>query len=563
MDFDSEIEKYALQNAFKHEGKASPGPVIGQMMGKHHELQGKVNELMPSIAKIVAAVNKLKPEQQRAKLQQIAPELLEEKHERREIGLDELPGAVMDKVVTRTAPNPNGALHIGNARAAVLSFLYAQKYNGKFILRYDDTSPETKPPLKEAYGWIEEDLRWLGAKIDMVAYASKNFERYYQVIEQLLKIGKAYVCMCDNDKWKEKKKKGIACACRDLEPAEHLRRWQHMLTDYKEEEAVLRIKTDLEHKDPSRRDWWAAKIIAKPNHPISGNKYRVWPSYNLQSAIDDHDHGVTHIIRGQEHTQNEMRQRYIYDYLGWQYPVALHHGRIILETGGLSASKSKTNAAIASGEFSGWDDPRLITIRALRRRGFQPEAIRDIEVSIGLNTNDTHISRDMMAAANRKYIDKTSNRYMFVQNPVKIVIDKAPAIESNLKNHPDYPERGTRKVSTNGQFYIPENDFKLLKTGKLYRLMDCLNFSKSRGKFVYKSRTIDEYRQGGERIMHWVATSDAVPVEVLMIDGSTAKGLGESSLKSLNVGDIVQFNRFAFCRLEKKDSTLVFVYTHD
>ena len=247
----------------------------------------------------------------------------------------------------------------------------------------------------------------------------------------------------------------------------------------------------------------------------------------------------------------------------WQYPVAIHHGRIILETAGLSASKSKTNAAIASGEFSGWDDPRLITIRALRRRGFQPEAIRDIEVSIGLNTNDTHVSRDMMAAANRRYIDKTSNRYMFVEGPVKITVDKAPAIESHLKNHPDYPERGTRKVSTNGVFYIAGKDFEQLKTGKLYRLMDCLNFSKSRGKFVYKSRTIDEYRQGGERIMHWVAAGDAVPVEVMMIDGSTARGVGESSLKSLNVGDVVQFNRFAFCKLEKKDASLVFVYTHD
>ncbi len=560
MSLETEIEKHALANAIKHKGKANPAAVIGPLIGKDPALKHKIKKLMKLISKGVAKINKLSPREQFAMLQKLAPDMLEEKPKKeKKPELKELKGAERGKVVTRSAPNPNGAIHLGNARAAVLSFMYAQKYKGKFILRFDDTSPKTKPPLLQAYDWVQEDLKWLGAKIDSVHYASKNFERYYEIAEKLINIGKAYVCTCDPEEWREKKEKGIACPCRNKPVKEHMRRWKAMFTDYKEGDAVLRIKTDLKHKDPSRRDFWAAKVIDNPNHPITGNKHRVWPSYNLQSAIDDHDLGTTHIMRGQEHTQNELRQKYIYKYLGWEYPIAIHHGRVILKTGGLSTSK--TSELIKSGEYSGWDDVRLITIRALRRRGFQAAAIRDIEVDIGLNTNDSIIDSAKLAAFNRRYIDPIANRYMFVHDPVKVKIKNAPELKAVLANHPDFPGKGKREILTTGTFYITKQDYDKLESGGFYRLMDCLNFIKSNKEFVFEGTDMDVYRKKGKGILHWVKSG--LPIKVLMPDGKHIKGLGELALKELRIGEIVQFIRFGFCRLEKKGEILQFVFTHD
>jgi glutamyl-tRNA synthetase len=559
---EQEIEEQALSNALKHEGKAHTGAVAGSLIAQHDQLKQDIGKLMQQISEIVANVNKLDQETQLARLQELAPELLKTKPKvSKKLELGELKGAIEGKVVTRCAPNPNGAIHLGNARAAVLSFMYAQKYKGRFVLRFDDTSPKTKPSLPEAYQWVQEDLKWLGADIDQVFYASQNFDRYYEVSEKLIKLGKAYVCLCDNEEWRKKKEKGIACPCRSKAANEHLNRWKSMFTDFNEGDAVLRIKTDLKHKDSSRRDFWAAKVIENPGHPITGNKHRVWPSYNLQSAVDDHDLGITHIIRGQEHSQNEHRQRYIYKYLGWEYPVAIHHGRIILETGGLSTSK--TRELIENGEYSGWDDPRLITIRALRRRGFQPEAVRDVEVDIGLNTNDAIVSLDKLAAFNRKYIGESSNRYMFVARPVLIKVKNAPELTARLHYHPDKPERGYRQVETKGEFLIAKQDSEALKSGELYRLMDCLNFVKADKDYIFEGKELGAFRKKGKGILHWVDPKGAVPVKVLMPNGRHIKGAGEPCLKQLEVGTILQFNRFGFCKLETKGSTLNFIFTHD
>ena len=552
MATDKEIESYALLNALRHGGKANSGPIVGQILGRNPDLKKEMGKLVPKINEILKIVNAMSVQAQEKKLKEIAPELLEVKEVKKK-GLKDLKNAIEGKVVTRAAPNPNGPIHIGSARAMVLSFLYAQKYKGKFILRFDDTSPKTKPPMPEAYKWIEDDLKWLGAKIDRIEYASKRFEIYYEIIEELINKGHAYICNCDPEKWRQLARKSKACECRDLKPEEHMRRWKDMFSKYKEEEVVLRIKTDLNHKDPSRRDWWAAKVIDNPNHPITKNKYKVWPSYNLQSAVDDHEMGVTHILRGQEHVQNEYRQQYVYDYLGWKYPETVHHGRVILETGGLSTTK--TREMIASGDYTGWDDPRLMTIRALRRRGFVPEAIRDVEISIGLNTNDAIVTDDKIAAANRTYVEEKSNRYMFVENPILIKIIDAPEKVAELEYHPDFPKRGRRKILTKGQFFITKKDNEKLKKGHLYRLMDVLNFKDL--KFV--SEKVDDYRKEGRGILHWVTKDDSIDIEVLMLDGSTIKGKGESALKKVKKGEIIQFNRFGFC---VKEESQKFVYSH-
>ncbi len=442
------ILKYALINAYTHKGgKANPKAVIGKVLGENPELREKAREIVPLVNEVVEEVNSLSLEEQEAKLREIYPEFFEEKEEKKggeKKGLPPLPKAEKGKVVTRFAPNPpDGAFHLGNARAAILSHEYARMYDGKFILRFDDTDPKVKRPEPIFYEWIKEDLEWLGFKIDEIHIASDRLEIYYDYAEKLIKMGKAYVCTCPPEKFRELRDKGIACPHRD-EPVEaQLERWRKMLNgEYKEGEAVVRIKTDLNHPNPAVRDWPALRIIDNPNHPRTGNKYRVWPLYNFASAIDDHELGVTHIFRGQEHAENETRQRYVYEYFGWEYPVTVHHGRLSIE--GVILSKSKTRKGIEEGKYLGWDDPRLGTIRALRRRGIRPEAIRELIIEVGLKRSDTTISWDNLAAINRRIVEPIANRYFFVADPIPMYIEGAQEFTAEIPplHPPDYPERG-------------------------------------------------------------------------------------------------------------------------
>ncbi|NPA47527.1 MAG: glutamate--tRNA ligase, partial [Thermococci archaeon] len=190
------IMKHALINAVQHGGKANLKAVIGKVLGENPELRSKAKEIIPVVREVVEAVNGMSIEEQEAKLREIYPEFFEEKKEKKEEkkGLPPLPKAEKGKVVTRFAPNPDGAFHLGNARAAILSHEYARLYDGKFILRFDDTDPKVKRPEPIFYDWIKEDLEWLGFKIDEIHIASDRLEVYYDYAEKLIRMGKAYVC---------------------------------------------------------------------------------------------------------------------------------------------------------------------------------------------------------------------------------------------------------------------------------------------------------------------------------------------------------------------------------
>ena len=338
--------------------------------------------------------------------------------------LPPLPNADKYKqIVTRFSPNPDCVLHLGSARAILLSHEYARMYNGKFILRFEDTDPKIKKPSLKFYDSIRQDLKWLGCKVDEEYIQSDRLPIYYEYTEKLIGDGNAYVCECPAEEFHKITLVKQACPCRDLPPSEQLERWHRMLEGgYQEGEAVVRVKTELDHPNPAIRDWPALRIIdtKKYPHPRVGSKYIVWPLYNLAAGLDDHLMGMTHIIRGKEHYTNMVRQKYMYQHLGWEYPEAIHYGR--LKITGAALSKSKIVAGIKEGDFADFDDPRLGTFQALRKRGITPEAIKKMIIDVGIKPNDVTLSWENLYSYNRKILDATSNRYFFVAEPTELKV---------------------------------------------------------------------------------------------------------------------------------------------
>ncbi|MEM3402834.1 MAG: glutamate--tRNA ligase, partial [Candidatus Hadarchaeales archaeon] len=319
-DIRVEILRWALANAVAHGGMADVGAVMGKIIAEFPSWKAKISELKAMIDEIVNEVNSLPPEEQERRMEEVGKVELIKKEKMR--GLPELPGVEKGKmVVTRFAPNPNGPIHLGNTRAAILSHEYARKYGGKFILRFEDTNPENVLP--EMYELIKRDLRWLGLSWDEEHVQSDRIQIYYDHAELLLKEGKAYVCTCPAEDFKFHRDRGEPCPCRDLSPSTNLERWRRMIAgDYNEGEAVVRIKTDLSHPNPAVREWPALRVVKTP-HPRVGKKFLVWPLYNFSVSIDDHLMGITHILRGKEHEVNEERQRTLYAHFGWEYPIAI------------------------------------------------------------------------------------------------------------------------------------------------------------------------------------------------------------------------------------------------
>lgn len=559
-----DIKNWALQNAIKYNGKANQGAVIGKLLAEHPELKKELKELNKEISKIISEVNKLEPDKQKKELEKRAPELLEEKPKEKKEGLKPLKDAEEGKFTCRMAPSPSGPLHIGHAYGISLNSEYARKYKGKFMIRIEDTNPENI--YEPAYEFIPEDANWLTKNnVSEVIIQSDRLGHYYDHMEKLISAGQAYVCTCDPDEFREMLMNKKACPCRDLAIEEHGKRWAKMFGEYKPGEAVCRIKTDLEHKNPAMRDWPAMRINDHV-HPRQGTKHRVWPLMNFSVAIDDHLLGLTHVINGKEHADNAKRQKYIFDYFKWKRPTYINWGRI--NFAGLELSCSKTKKKIEYGEYDDWDDIRLPFMPALRRRGFQPGAFIKFAQDTGLTLTDKTVTKEeffmTLAAFNKEIIDPVSDRYFFVKDPEEVIIKQAPKQKIQINLHPEHPEKGKRTFTCNEKFYLAKQDYASLKANKLYRLMDCLNFKKKGKELVFESTSYKDYKEKGDTIMHWLPVSkDLVEVEVLMPDKTTAKGLGESGLSKLKTGEIVQLERFGFCRLDtKKGKTLKFWFTH-
>jgi len=561
--------KYAVVNAYQHDGKAQIGPVISRVMGEVAEAKTKAKEVQLIIIDVVNEVNSWTLEKQKQEVSKW-PELLETKKIEEPKKLPPLRNIGFYPIIkTRFAPNPDGPLHMGSAEPIIFCDEYAKIYNGKFILRFEDTSSDVKPPIPQMYDWILQDLKWLGVKIDECYIQSDRLEIYYDIAKEVLSKGLAYVCVCDPEEYKKLYMAKQPCPCRDLDSDEQLRRWERMLDGiYKKGQAVVRIKTDITHPNPAVRDWPALRIATR-SHPRVGRKYRVWPLYNFSCAIDDHFMGVSHVIRGKEHEINGIRQKWLYDLLGWVYPEIINIGRLGIEVGILS--KSKIRIGVENGTYSGWDDPRLGTLRALRRRGLQPEAIRNIMIQVGPKPINGTLTWGNISAANRKILEPRSNRYFFVQNPVPVNVSGiTEEHQAKLPFHPDHPERGFReytiKPSKNVTFFIPRKELEN-SNNKIIRLMGLMNIkitevTQNSARAIYHSHLHQTARELGAPFIHWLIADNSMTASVVLPDASRVEGLAEKKCEILAVDDMLQFERFGFVRVDQIEPW-VFYYAHD
>ena len=252
------IQKYALLNAVRHRGQAKVQPVVGRVLAERQELRSHVEEITEKVRKIVEKINLISSPKQREILEKSWPELLEErKMEQVDKGLPPLPNVEkFHHVVTRFSPNPDCVLHLGSARAVILSHDYAEKYDGSFLLRFEDTDPKGKPPMLEFYSAIREDLSWLRCNPDGEFIQSNRLPIYYDFARKLLSLGHAYVCECVPEDFRARINGKEPCPCREGSIELNLERWEKMLDkSYAAGEAVIRTKTDLNHPNPAVRDW--------------------------------------------------------------------------------------------------------------------------------------------------------------------------------------------------------------------------------------------------------------------------------------------------------------------
>jgi len=551
MALKDDIRNFALQNAIKFDGKAQVGAVIGKILAMHPDQREYTKELAQHITKVIKNISSMSVTEMTKELKKKEPALLEEKKRETEKELAVLKNASVGKVVMRFEPSPSGPLHIGHAYVLSLNAEYTKQNKGKLILRIADTNPDNI--YAKAYELIPEDAQWLTEKgVSEVIIQSDRLEIYYNYMERLIDLDKAYVCICDPDAFKKLLHKSEACPCRGLNREEQRNRWKKMFKEYKKGDAVVRIKTDLNDKNPAMRDFPVFRIVDS-EHPKQGTTYRVWPLMNMAVTCDDIESGITHVIRAKDHADNAKRQKILFDYLGKKFPETMFVGRINFED--MPVSATKTRIAIEENKFIGWDDIRLPFLQALQKRGYKPGAFVKYAIEIGMSLTDKKVSKEdyykTLNAFNKDIIDPKAYRYFFVSDPVKISIEKAPNQEVELDLQPDN-KKGGRLFETKQEFYITQEDFDVLEDGNIYRLMDCLNFEKKKDKFKFHSKEYAIFKEIGKKIFHWIPANDHVNVKVLMEDNTIKSGLGEKSLKSVKVGNIVQLERFGFCKLIEK-----------
>jgi len=545
--------KYALQNAILHGGKAEAKAVLGKLLAEDPSLRSRAREASAHVETVVAEVNRLDVESQRAELASLAPDLLEKpKSEAGPKELASLAGAVEGQVVLRLAPYPSGPLHIGNARAFVTNDAYAKKYRGKLLLVFDDTiGSEEKPILPEAYDQVKEGLDWAGVEYHDVLYKSDRIPLHYEWAERLLGTGEAYVCECDADTLRKNREAKRACVHRTQHADETIAMWKAMLSgEYGEGEAVVRLKTDMAHPNPAFRDRVLFRI-AEREHPRVGTRYRVWPLLEFSWAVDDHVLGVTHVLRGKDLVMEDLMETRIWDILGVdRRPHFVHFG--ILRFKDIELSKSRYRREIAAGRLAGIDDPRTWSLQSLRRRGIRPAALRNFVLSFGLSLTDIEVPAETLYAENRKIIDKDANRYFFVPEPLAIEIEGLPPVNSvKAPLHPDFPGRGEREIPVGPKVHLAREDFEEFR-GREVRLKDFCNVHLEK-----KARFLSLENRDIPRIQ-WV--THGVSTHLVLPDGSESRGLSEPLVASLKADEVVQFERVGFARIDHVSKAEVRAY---
>ncbi|MFW9924880.1 MAG: glutamate--tRNA ligase [Candidatus Thorarchaeota archaeon] len=594
------ILKYSLENAVNFNGKASEKSVMQKIMASHAELRKLAKELGIIVESTVATVNNMSEEAQLEQLEEIAPELLEKKASGKRIrDLPPLKDAIEGKVVTRYAPEPNGEMHFGHAFTAYIASYYAKKYNGTFILRFEDTNPkQEKVEYMEAH---KEALAWLDIYPDKVVIVSNDLPIFYEKAEELINNNHAYTCTCSVEKMRDLRGDMISCEHSAKTSEETMAEWKKMIAgEYNEGEIVLRLRGDMESQNAVMRDP-AIFSIRKDKHCLQGTKYKVWPLYDFAVAIEDNLCGVTHVGRSAEFDTRIELQNKIRELLGLlPHPLIFHYARFNVT--GSPASKRQIIPLVKEGKVEGWDDIRLVTIKGMRRRGIVPETIKQITKEVGMSNQPTNVDWSLIAATNRKIIDHEVSRYFFVPDPVLVFVENAPVKRTaTVPYHPSNPEKGERKINSSDLFLISKEDYESFKINDEFRLKDLYNIKLTKKKITLEkilekhpdfsddqleflksipiicqaNYTDDELKSGSK--IQWVPASlkDIIPVQVkvpdvLFIDDvfnenslTLVNGYGEKSITKMVVGDLAQFERYGFIRVDRKTKEKIYVnYAH-
>ncbi|MFB6133532.1 MAG: glutamate--tRNA ligase [Halanaeroarchaeum sp.] len=575
---EEEAERHALFNAIKHGDDAQVGAIMGPLMGENPEFREHGGEIPGIASPVVQRVNDLDAEAQRERLAELDPdalEALEAEDEAEETALPALPHADdYEEVRMRVAPNPNGPWHLGHARMPAVIGTYKERYDGSFICRFDDTDPETKRPDLDAYDQILRDIEYLGFEPDGVLKASDRLETYYAHARELIEEGGAYTCSCDADSFSALKNDGQACPHRGKDRATVRSEFEAMVDgEFEAGEMVLRVRTDIEHKNPALRDWVAFRMIDTPHPREEAASYRCWPMLDFQSGVDDHLTGITHIVRGIDLQDSAKRQRFLYEYFGWEYPEVIHWGHVQIDAYDVTMSTSTIAELIEAGELDGWDDPRAPTLQSVRRRGIRGGAIVDAMIELGTSTSNVDLSMSSVYANNRERIDDEADRRFFVRagfrprtegaerpyEAVTVPLDGADAV-ARPPLHPDHEERGTRDVPVGDAVIIESDD--LPPTGERVWLKGLGAVRYEGDRFVATDDDIEIVRSGDVEVVHWVSDGDHVPVRMRTMDGDVT-GYAEPGVASYSPDAVIQFVRVGFARIDRHaDDETVAYFAH-
>ena len=379
------------------------------------------------------------------------------------------------KIVTRFPPEPNGYLHIGHAKSIILNSGLAKEYGGQFNLRFDDTNP-----TKEKTEFVESivnDVKWLGADFrGEIFFASNYFDQMYEAAIKLIKKGKAYVCDLSADEIREYRgtltEPGKNSPYRDRSVEENLALFEAMKNgEFPDGSKVLRAKIDMSSPNINMRDPVIYRI-ARMTHHNTGDKWCIYPMYDFAHPIEDAIEGVTHSICTLEFEDHRPLYDWVVTELEYENPPKqIEFAKLYLTN--VITGKRYIKALVEDGIVDGWDDPRLVTIAALRRRGFTPEALRKFMELIGVSKSQASVDYAMLEYVIREDLKTKVDRVMAVLDPVKVVIDNYPedmTEEFEIENNPDNPDAGMRKVTFSKELYVERDDFMEEPPKKYFRL---------------------------------------------------------------------------------------------
>ena len=472
------------------------------------------------------------------------PETPPKTHFIRRIIEEDLGSGKCSRVVTRFPPEPNGYLHIGHAKSICLNFDMAESFGGHCNLRFDDTNPE-KEEAEYAYA-IEEDVRWLGYEWRNLCHASDYFDQLHGYAVDLIRSGHAYVDSQDGETIRETRgtltEPGTDSPYRNRSIEENLDLFARMRAgEFPEGSHVLRARISMDADNINMRDPVLYRI-RRQRHHRTGNAWSIYPMYDFTHCLSDSLEGITHSLCTLEFEDHRLLYDWILDHLDVPcHPQQIEFSRLSLEY--TVVSKRLLQRLVQDGHVDGWDDPRLPTLRSLRRRGYTPESIRNFCHAIGVTKKDSRISMGVLEDSVRDVLNAQAPRLMAVLDPVRVVLTNYPEDQAEMleaPNHPNDPSMGTRQVPFSRELYIERSDFMEDPPKKFFRLapgrevrlryayfITCQEVERNAdGDIVALHCTYDPETRGGDApdgrkvrgTLHWVSAEQAVPAEIRLYD---------------------------------------------